>query len=335
MIKRVLGRTGFEVTALGVGCYQCTGQFGVSPEQADRLMDFAMKSEINYFDTAMFYGFGESEELVARGLLNNPDKKAIVCDKIGHLDMSVSKIYGDEAYVNPMEIKRALKHSLWVLRRESFDLLMIHEAEWPAWYIDYDNGDSVIISVLEELKKEGLIKAIGIGSWDIHTTAKLVNTGRIDCVLCAGGINLLEKPIFDELIPASKICNAGVTVGACFGQNNPLLVSKDFSKLPDLLGSDDKRLVTMARKLKRLYEIADDLGIDMIEMAIRYILSFDDIHCHAPGARSDTHIRNNIEAANKGPLDKTLVEEINAIQKMGSSLSSLELAGQIESDIKI
>ena len=335
MIKRVLGRTGFDVSALGIGCYQCTGQFGISPAQADRLMDCAMKSEINYFDTAMFYGFGEAEELVARGLYNNPSKNAVVCDKIGHLDMSVSKIHGDGAYTDPTELRRVLKHSLWVLRRDSFDILMIHEAEWPAWGIDYENGDSVIITVLENMKKEGLVRAIGVGSWNIGAVARLANTGRIDCVLCAGGITLLERPIFDEVIPAARRHNAGVTVGACFGQNNPLLVSKEYPRLSGLANSGDARLATMAEKLGRLYKIADELDIGMIELAIRYILSFEDIHCHVPGVRSELHIQGNIEAANKGPLDKAYVEEINAIQKIGDSLSSLELSGQIEADIKI
>lgn len=334
MIKRTLGRTGFEITALGLGGYQFTGQFKVKPEVSEELLDYAMKSQINYFDTAMSYGFGESEEIVARGLYNNPGKEAYICDKMGYFDVTVSKGAGNEAYVDPVEIKRSLKHSLWVLRRDSFDIMMIHEANWPQWQMDYDTGDCVAMTVLEELKKEGVVRNIGIGLWDLDVSTRLVNTGRIDVVLSAGGMNLLERPIFDTLIPAAKAQNTGITLGGGFGQNNPMLVVKDPEKLPELLNSEDEKERTTGKKLAELYRISDELGCTMIELAIRYILSFEDIHCHVPGARLVEHLAGNIASADKGPLDKTLVEEINEIQKMGKSFSSQDLASKVDVDLK-
>jgi len=78
MKMNVLGRTGYVVSAVGSGCYQFTGEFGVNPDTSREIMDYAMKSEVNFFDTAQMYGFGESEEIVGRGLRAHPSKKAII-----------------------------------------------------------------------------------------------------------------------------------------------------------------------------------------------------------------------------------------------------------------
>lgn len=330
MIKRKLGRTGFEVTALGLGGYQFTGQFGVDPAVSEELIDYAMNSEINYFDTAMSYGFGESEEIVARGLAKHPDKQAVVSDKMGYYDCTVSKGAGNNAYIDPMEIKRCLKHSLWVFRRDHFDIMMIHEANWPQWQINYETGDCVAMEVLEELKKEGIVCNIGVGLWDLSVATKLIKTGRIDVILSAGGMNLLEKPIFDELIPAAREQNVGITLGGGFGQNNPLLAVKNREKLKELYASSDEKEVMTAKKLEKLYDISDELGCSMFELAIRYILAFEDIHCHVPGARMAQHLAWNIESAEKGPLDRTVVEAIDEIQKMGKSFSSQDFASRVD-----
>jgi aryl-alcohol dehydrogenase-like predicted oxidoreductase len=335
MDKRILGRTGYSVSPLGFGSYQCTGQFGVSIKEADRVLDYVCDSEINYLDTAMLYGFGESEALIGQALRRHPQKKAIVCDKVGHFQVTISRASGNIAFTSVEEIKRNLKNSLWILQKDALDIVMIHECDMAVWDIDYSNGNSVVVSVLEELKKEGLIAHIGISSWDCNKLAQLIETDRFDVVLNAGGITLLERPIFEKVIPAAKKHNLGVTVGGGFGQNNPMLVAKTLERIGELLDDPDERVVVMGKKLKELYKIADDQNTTMIELAIRYILTCEDIHCHVPGARIVSHVKGNLDSAKKGPLDKSIFKEINKIQDMGSSLSALELAIQVESDIKV
>ena len=142
MITRRLGRTGFEVSALGLGCFQFTGEYDIHPDLSEELMDFAMESPINIFDTASMYGFGESEEIVARGAFKHPDKRCYVSTKIGYLhDRTVTRAKGYAAYQDPKEIKRAVKHSLWISRKEQLDMCMIHEPDWDCWGFDYETGE--------------------------------------------------------------------------------------------------------------------------------------------------------------------------------------------------
>lgn len=315
MIKRTLGRTGFEVTALGLGCFQFTGEYSINPEDSEKLMDYAMESEINLFDTAEMYGFGESEEVVARGAWKHPQKRAYISTKVGYLhDRTITRARGYEAYLDPVEIRRAIKHSLWIQRRDQFDMLMIHEADWDCWKINYDTGDSVILEVLEELKKEGIVANIGLGVTEYYKNARLIDTGRIDCALVAGGISLIARPIFEELIPAAKRHNTGIIVGAGFGMGNKFLTAKRRDELPELLNSGEEAHVLMGKKLEKIYDLSDEVGMDLFELALRYILAFEDIHSHAAGARELAHLKTNIGYAEKGPLDRELVERINAIQ---------------------
>ncbi|MDD5018202.1 MAG: aldo/keto reductase [Eubacteriales bacterium] len=315
MIKRILGRTGFNVTAIGLGCFQCTGEFGISPEQADDLMDYALGTEINFFDTAAMYGFGESEAIIGRALRRHPDKKVYVSTKVGYLhNRGVTQMLGKEVYEMPTEIKRAIKHSLWLLQMDALDSIMIHEADMSYWGFNYETGDATIMTVLEELKKEGLVKNIGIGSWNYHKDAKLINTGRIDLALVPGGLTLLGRPMFKEIIPAAQKNNTGIVLGGGFGQNNPYLTSINRNGLPELLGSDKPERVAMGKKLEKIYDIAEELNVSMFELAIRYILAFEEVHTHVPGARETMHIKSNLVSAEKGPLDKAYVDAINDIQ---------------------
>ena len=307
-----LGRTNYKVSVLGLGCYQLTGEFGVTPEISSSLMDVAMKSEINLFDTAQMYGFGESEEIVGRGIKSNPDKKAIISTKVGYLhDRTVTRARGMEAYTDSTEIKRSIKHSLWLLQRDFIEIVMIHEASAEGWWnFNWETGDSVILSVLEELKKDGIIGAIGIGDWNQSALTKLVNTNRFDAVLSAGGISLLGRPIFDQLIPAAREHGVGIIVGAAFGQNNQLLINTDEAAAEKLSRSDNAQDRIIGEKLLKLYLIAKELNVSMTELAIRYIMAFEDIHSHVPGARTPQHVLENIQAAGKGPLSDLYVKDI-------------------------
>lgn len=324
MIKRVLGRTGYEVSALGLGGYQLTGEFRVPMHEADAIIDYAVEHGINFIDTAESYGYGEGEAIVGRALQRHKGHEPYVCAKVGHLNELISRKMGDAAYVDYDEIMRCVKHSLWTLRIDSFDLLMYHETE-RQWKCDFETGDCVAQQVLEDLKKEGIAKYIGTSCWDYDVLVKVINTGRVDAVLSAGGIHLLSKVGVDALIPACQKNNVGLIVGGCLGQNNPGLVMKDYALTERMINSDDEVRRVTGEKLNKLYALSDELGISMIEMAIRYALSFEGIHCNVMGAREVAHIQSNIASAEKGPLPQDVLDRIHEIQNSGYIISNHEV----------
>ncbi|WOC76589.1 aldo/keto reductase [Intestinibacillus sp. NTUH-41-i26] len=321
MIKRTLGRTGYEVSALGLGGFQFTSMFDVAPEEADAIIDYAIAHGVNLIDTAQCYGGGESEAIVGRALQRHPDDKPIICAKVGHLHEGIlagMKERAIEAFQDPKKIMATIKHSMWLMRVDHFDILLMHEVE-REWKANFDTADCVIMEVLEQLKKEGLTQYIGGSSWDCSALAKMTRTGRFDVVMVAGGISLLNRWMFDELIPAAKEHDVGVLVGGCLGQNNPGLVNKDRAALEAFLQSEDEKVVSQARKLSKLYDLSDELGLNMVQLAVRYVLSFPEIHSHTLGARALAHIQDNIATVEMGPLASEYVTRINAIQDEGNT----------------
>ncbi len=318
LVKRRLGRTNLEVTALGLGCFQNTGEFGVPRDEGERVLDFAFGAGINYYDTAQMYGFGESEELLGRALRRHGRNKAHISTKCGWLDRTVIRNLGDAAYKDPAALRRVIKHSFWLLQADYVDVFMIHEPNMEAWWaMDFKTGDSVLTDVLESLKKEGAIGAIGLGCWQGDPLVQLVETGRFDVVLVAGGMSVLHLTMHEKLIPAAKKHDVGVILGGAFRQG---FTSELLTRQPDSLkqmiekgeykqGFDERT----ARQILALYDIADDFGVTMPELTIRFVLGHEDVHTHIAGARCVAHIEENTRSALKGPLPKEAVKRIHEV----------------------
>ena len=314
-----LGRTGLYVTAMGLGAYQLTGEFGVHYDEARKILDYALNSGVNYIDTAQMYGFGESEELVGRALRRHSGKNIYISDKVGYADRSVARNLEQAAYRDPVALKRMIKHSFWLLQRDYVEIFMIHEPDLADWWgIDYKTGDSVILDVLEELKKEGVIGNIGLGCWHSSTLAQLCDTGRFDVALNAGGITLFHRPMFDVgLVEVCAKHDVGVIVGGVLQQGFAGELIAMQPQIAEAYKNDENPDVKLrGAKLAKLYDLCNQSGIPILDLSLRYVLSFEGIHCHIPGARLEAHIKQNIEISRKGPLPPDVVEEIIKISTL-------------------
>lgn len=309
---RRLGRTGWNVTELGMGGYQYTGEFGVSQEEAGKILDLAFEAGINFFDTAAMYGFGESEELVARALARHGKKGVYVSTKVGWLDRTVVRNVGEAAYQSADALMKAIKHSLWILRLERVDVMMVHEPDWGQWGFNLRTGDAPITEVLEKLKTQGVIGAIGMGGWNCDVIAALIETGRFDVALVAGGINLLGQPIKERVLPAAKKHDVGIILGGAMGQGS--IVAKDRKVAQEMI--DNPRNVGQplhGKKLLALFDLSDKLDMNLPEMVMRYVAGIPEIHTHIAGARLAEHLKANIAAVLAGPLPADVAAKIEAI----------------------
>ncbi len=167
---RQLGRTAISVSELGLGGYQFTGEFGVPRREAHAIIREALGSGANFIDTAPMYGAGESEELIGRAL-TGAGKPVVVSGKVGYLDLTVSRYFGADGYRSEDALRRVAEHSLHLLRKPKFDVLFIHEPEWPEWALDPATGDSVVTAALERMRAEGLTDAIGVAGQDVDLLA--------------------------------------------------------------------------------------------------------------------------------------------------------------------
>jgi aryl-alcohol dehydrogenase-like predicted oxidoreductase len=311
---RRLGRTELRIRALGLGGYQYTGEFGVPRSEATRIIVHALDNGIDLFDTAAMYGFGEGEELLGRVLAEHAADVNVVT-KVGWLDRTVVRHQGYDAYRDETAIFRCIEHSLWLLQRDRVAAVLVHEPDWPLWGIDLQTGEAPIVRVLEQLKGEGVIGAVGLGGWNCDVIADLLRTGRFDVALVAGGITLLDHPIKARVLDAAREHDAGVMLGGALGQGT--LVAIDRRAAQQMIDDPQKATDSLqGRKLLALDDLTHDTGLSPVELAIRYVLGIEGIHVHVAGARKRSHLAANVSYANRGPLAPEITEALETIADM-------------------
>ncbi len=156
MRYRPLGPTGLVVSEVGFGCWQLGGRgWGrVRAGEAIHAVHEAIDAGINLFDTAPVYGFGRSEELLARALRGSRDPRVIVT-KGGLAWDARGRVRHDN---RPEALVRGAEESLARLRRDRIDVLLLH---WPDPQVPLAES----IGALEDLRRRGKILAWGLSNF--------------------------------------------------------------------------------------------------------------------------------------------------------------------------
>lgn len=316
MEKSTLGRTGYQVTRVALGTYRFTVDFGIAQTQALALLDRAVTLGINYMDTAPAYGSGESEELIGRVLQRHPDKHVYLSTKVGCFDQTIARSLRDEAYRSEDCIRRVVEHSLWLLQRDHLDMVFIHEPNMEVWDWDEKTLEAPVLRVLEKLKEEKVIGAIGLGSNSVEFPGRLAETGRFDVVEIANGYTLLTQRIEDRILPAAAAHDIGIVAGGPF--RDGMLAAVQHDKVAELKRTAKWGAWVTAQsveRLNRLYRLSEETGIAISELSLRYILSNPAIHTVIPGAQSPAEVDANYQSGIRGPLPDDILGAIRAIQE--------------------
>jgi len=272
--------------------------YGAAFDDARAAVRRALELGINYVDTAP--GYADSEEVLGR-VLENVEEPLIISTKLG------GRPHPFEAQ-NPEHLRFSIEESLRLLKRESIDILMIHEPDRPAqydWWSDNEHFDGPVLSVLDELKAEGTIRWIGLGGTTAYRMARLCATGRFDVVLTAFNYSLLWREAEIAVLPTAKAQGMGIVIGSPL-QQGALARKYDLTSAHWL--SPPRRA-----QFEQLYALVDETGIALPEMALRFVLSNPDISCVLTGARSQSEVEQNVRAQEAGPLSPEILGRIDAI----------------------
>ncbi len=309
--KKILGRTGLEVGELSVGGLFLS-DYGGGYEMSKKALLKALDCGCNYIDTAP--GYFNSEEVLGN-ILTGCQKPLIFSTKLGGRPQPFDP-------KNKEGLLFSVKESLRLLKRDHIDILFIHEPDRPMqydWWTDSDQYDGPVMEVLDQLKKEGLVKFIGLGGTTTHELARICDTGKFDCVLTASNYSLLWQEARYEVIPAAKRHNMGIVSGS------PLQQGALSQRYDDLIEHGAPWLSLPRREQYRaLYKLLDETGMPIVEMCMRFIISNPDISCVLTGARSEEEFLGNLHAIEKGPLPQDILDEIERIYQMVPFRPSLE-----------
>jgi aryl-alcohol dehydrogenase-like predicted oxidoreductase len=188
MQYRPFGQTGLEVSAVGFGCWELGGKYGHFDEkEVIDAVQLAIDLGVNCFDTAEGYGFGKSEELLARAL--GPRRKdVLVVTKFGILYPERERGRDSRRSMALAAIERSLKF----LKTDYVDVYLVH---WP----DVSTPFEETMLALEEIVQSGKARFVGISNFRPEQLQSCMAARRVD--VAQYGYHLFDRRMEQEIIP--------------------------------------------------------------------------------------------------------------------------------------
>lgn len=162
MKKRVLGKSGLEVSAIGLGCMGMSAAFGPAMERGEaiRLIRAAVDRGVTFFDTAEVYGPYANEELVGEALRPVRDQ-VVIASKFG-FDIENSVGFTRRPTSKPAHIRKVIEGSLRRLQTDRIDLYYQHR-------VDAETPIEDVAGTIKELIAEGKVKHFGMSEAGAQT----------------------------------------------------------------------------------------------------------------------------------------------------------------------
>ncbi|RIK62654.1 aldo/keto reductase, partial [candidate division KSB1 bacterium] len=269
----------------------------------------AVELGCNFFDTAWAYGAGKSEGLLGQLVRANPERKLYTATKIPpkNFKWPSRREYSLDDCYPPGHIQKYVESSLQNAGLDSFDLMQFHTWE------DLWHNDDRWLHKLTELKRQGLIHAIGISlnRWEPWNGVKTVESGAIDAVQVI--YNIFDQNPQDELFPACQKHEVAVIARVPFDEGTLTGTLTKESRWPE---GDWRNIYFVKENLHASVDRAEALqplipaGMAMPEMALRFILAEPAVSTIIPGMRKIKHVEANLATSAAGPLPAALVKEL-------------------------
>jgi aryl-alcohol dehydrogenase-like predicted oxidoreductase len=302
-----LGRTGLEVSRIAFGTWQLGGEWGSFDEAAaiDAIRG-ARDLGITLFDTAQAYGFGASEELLGRAL-----RPELTSDREGVVIATKGGIRPPERDASRAFLRQGVEESL---RHLGVDVIDIYQVHWP----DPEVPAEETAGALQEMVDEGKIRFAGVSNYDVPDLEAFEAVRPVDVL--QPPYHLLRRAIEAEILPYARAHDIGVLAysplasGLLTGR-----IDEDTTFEPDdwrgqasaFAGEGLRRNLAVVRRLE---DLAGDLGISLSQLAIAWVLAQPGVHVAIVGARSRGTIDSSAAAADVELSPETLarIDEIAA-----------------------
>lgn len=307
--RRKVGTTAIEVTELGFGGAPL-GDFDryVASKDASATLEAAWELGYRYFDTAPLYGHGLSEHRLGQMLRECPRPEYVLSTKVGRilrperadlidrgpflggLNFAASLDY---SYDGTM---RSLEQSCHRLGMDRIDIALIHDVDVRSqgnsdmYRRRFDEAMGGAYRALEELRRSGVISAMGIGVNELQPCLDFARAGRFDCFLLAGRYTLLEQDGAAELLALADVQSFSLLVGAPF--NSGVLVSGttrnakfDYKPAP----------AAILDRVAKIEVVCREHSVPLAAAALQFPLGHPRVASVVPGLLSSEQVRQDVE----------------------------------------
>ena len=305
MKQRRLGKTGWQVSAVSMGCWAIGGQWGeVSERQAIATVHAALDAGVNLFDTADSYGLGRSEELLGKALTDRRDA-AYVATKVGNW----ARRAGDPPRLKSIySIINCCHASLYRLGIETIDLYQCH--------VGTPERPEIFVEAFELLKRQGKIRHYAISTNDVAALEALNINGQ--CAACQINYSVLNRSAERDILPYCLANDIGVLLRGPIAQG--LLADKFDAEtcFDDSVrgkwnpGGDQRSGFLASLDLVARLRGALRPGQSMADAALQFTLAHPAVTCPIPGMKNPEQARANAAAAD-GELDAEQLAAIAAV----------------------
>ena len=321
-MKRQIGRSGIEVSAIGMGCWAIGGPFSghgaqvgwgeVDDNESRAALRAAFDAGITFFDTSDAYGTGHSERVIGEAFVGMRDS-VVIATKFGNvIDEAKRELVGqqaDEAY-----IRSACEASLRRLRTDYIDLYQFHLGDFSA-----ENAPAVR-ATLEALVSEGKIRSYA-WSTDSATNAAVFAEGE-HCAAVQHRLNIFEDApeivaLCEEKHLAS-INRSPLAMGLLAGKYSAeSKFAKDDIRANDLdwmaYFKGGRPNPDMMKRLAAVRDILTSEGRTLVQGALAWLLARSDNTLPIPGIRTVAQATENAASMQFGPLTPDQMAEIEAL----------------------
>jgi D-threo-aldose 1-dehydrogenase len=307
-----LGRTGLRVTRFGLGTAPLAGLYRpVDDNEALPAIEGAWESGVRFFDTAPLYGHGLAEQRVGRVLRDKPRPDFVLATKVGRLLRADAPPEPGQSFrgvpsVNPVfdfsydGVMRSVEESRERLSIEQIDILHIHDPD-----DHYDEALRGAYRALDELRRTGVVAAVGAGMNQAEMLTRFANEADFDCFLLAGRYTLLDQVALKELLPTCvkrgvAIIAAGVFNSGILGDPRPGAHYNYQPAPPELI-----------ERAQRIKAVCERHGVPLRAAAVQFPLGHPAVQTVVVGCRSLQQLQDSIQMF-ETPIPAGLWQELKS-----------------------
>ena len=321
-MKRKLGHSNIEVSALGLGCYAIGGEFrvengqpwgwtGVDDDESIRAIHTAIDLGVNFLDTAQAYGAGHSETVIGRAIKGRRDR-VVLATKFGkRIDTAKKQILGSS--IEPAHLRQGLEDSLRRLDTDYIDLFQWHESSGALEDLPE------LLDLLDAFFGEGKIRYYG---WSTDDTERAVQMAqRKNCVAVQHRLHVFENPesvskmlaVCDEWNLAS-ISRSPLMMGILTGKFTEDSTFEE-GDVRHSIGLDFKneRFGSLLDRVDAVRDVLTSDGRTVTQGALAWIWSRSPRTIPIPGFKNVQQAAENAKAVDFGPLTDEQFRQIEEI----------------------